>query len=71
MSGDDGRNSLFLEVDDETARRAIEPEVGDLEGADGEILEDGVVVHADDLRSLRAALNGWTRLVSVAQDERL
>jgi tRNA threonylcarbamoyladenosine modification (KEOPS) complex Pcc1 subunit len=67
----DRRNRLFIEIDDGVARRAVEPEVGDLEGADGELVEDGVVVRAEDPRTLRAALNGWTRLVSVASDERL
>jgi len=67
----DRRDRLFIEVDDGVARRAVEPEVGDLEGADGELVEDGVVVRAEDVRTLRAALNGWARLVSVASDGRL
>jgi hypothetical protein len=62
---------LFVEVKDETALRALGPEVGDLEGSDGQVTEDGIVVHTDGPRSLRAAVNGWTRLISVANDDRL
>lgn len=64
---------LFLEVRDETVRRAIEPETVS-EGSnserrsESEFVEDGVVVRSSDLRSLRAALNGWVRLVSVAEE---
>ncbi len=67
MSGD-GLNELFVEVSDADVRRAVAPEVGDLEGAGGELTGDGIVVRTDDLSSLRAALNGWTRLVSVASE---
>ncbi|MCX2818890.1 KEOPS complex subunit Pcc1 [Haladaptatus sp. F3-133] len=68
---EDDRCRLFLEIDDEVARRAIAPETGDLEGAHAELTQEGVVVTAQDPRTLRAALNGWTRLVSVASDDRL
>jgi tRNA threonylcarbamoyladenosine modification (KEOPS) complex Pcc1 subunit len=70
MSSDERRNRLFLEIDDDLARAAVAPEVGDLEGEESELTEDGVVIHAKDPRTLRAAVNGWTRLVSVASDER-
>jgi hypothetical protein len=64
------RNSLFIEVEDETALSALGPEAGELEGARAELSEEGVVVTAEDPRTLRAALNGWMRLVSVASDDR-
>jgi len=70
----DGGHRLFLEIEDETARRAVAPEAGEADEAEGEkasIGEDGVTVEVDDVRELRAALNGWTRLVSVASDRRL
>ena len=64
-------NSLFFEIEDDVTRAAVAPEVGDVEGADGELVENGVVVRARDPRTLRAAVNGWTRLVSVASDDRI
>lgn len=71
MSGN-ASHELFLEITDGTVRRAVEPETGT--GDDGRsesvLVEDGVVVRADDLRSVRAALNGWMRLVSVADETR-
>jgi tRNA threonylcarbamoyladenosine modification (KEOPS) complex Pcc1 subunit len=67
----DGHNRLFLEIEDEVARAAVAPEVGGVEGEDGELTEEGVLIRAEDPRTLRAAVNGWTRLVSVASDDRL
>jgi tRNA threonylcarbamoyladenosine modification (KEOPS) complex Pcc1 subunit len=67
----DGGHRLFLEIEDETARRAVAPEADEAEGEKASIGEDGVTVEVDDVRELRAALNGWTRLVSVASDRRL
>jgi len=76
MSSDaDGRGdvhgqSLFLELTDETVRHAVEPETEEEEErlSKTTLVEEGVVVRTDDLRELRAALNGWVRLVSVAED---
>jgi len=79
MSSDEQghRHKLFLEVEDETVRRAVEPETKPDEadatdGTDGRsessLNENGVVVRSSDLRSARAALNGWVRLVSVAEE---
>ncbi|MDZ7687491.1 MAG: KEOPS complex subunit Pcc1 [Halobacteriales archaeon] len=68
----DGRHELFIEIHDETVRRALEPETETETEADGRsesaLVEDGVVVRTDSLRELRAALNGWRRLVSVAEE---
>ena len=63
-------HSLFLEIRDETVRRAVKPETGaEDEGlSETKLVEKGVMVRTDDLRDLRAALNGWVRLVSVAED---
>lgn len=71
MSSDgDERHKLFLEFHDETVRRAIEPEAETEadDRSDTTLVEDGVVVRSSDLRSLRAAVNGWRRLVSVAEE---
>lgn len=71
MSSDGQGHRLFLEVRDETVRCAVEPET-EADETDGRsesaLVEDGVVVRSSDLRSLRAALNGWVRLVSVAEE---
>jgi len=72
MSSD--KHKLFLKVQDETVRRAVEPETKPdaTDGTDGRsessLNEEGVVVRSSDLRSVRAALNGWVRLVSVAEE---
>jgi len=66
----DRRHKLSFELRDETVRRAAEPETGpeDKGRSESELVEDGVVVRADDLRSLRAAVNGWGHLASVAKE---
>ena len=72
-----GRHELFFEIQNETVRRAVEPETetaaqekSESRINEGEDEEDrkGVVVRSSDLRSLRAAVNGWRRLVSVAEE---
>lgn len=67
----EAEHELFLEVQDETVRSAVGPET-EADEADGRsesaLAENGVVVRSTDLRSLRAALNGWVRLVSVAEE---
>ena len=67
MSSD--RNELLFELRDETVRRAVEPEAQtSVDGRSESVLvDDGIVVRTDDLRELRAAVNGWRRLVSVAE----
>ena len=77
----EAEHELFLEVQDETVRCSVGPETKPDEpdatdGTDGRsesrLNEEGVVVRSSDLRSVRAALNGWVRLVSVAEEtERL
>lgn len=63
-------HKLFFELQDETVRRSVEPETGSgaEDRSESTLVEDGVVVRADDLRELRAAVNGWTRLVSVTEE---
>ncbi|MFP4175138.1 MAG: KEOPS complex subunit Pcc1 [Halobacteriales archaeon] len=68
MSSDDDGHRFFLEIDDGTAKRAVAPEAGEIGDEDARIDDEGVTVHTDDLRELRAVVNGWTRLVSVASD---
>jgi tRNA threonylcarbamoyladenosine modification (KEOPS) complex Pcc1 subunit len=66
----DRRHELFLELHDETVRRALEPETETVvdDKSESRLVEDGIVVRTSDLRSLRAAVNGWRRLVSVAEE---
>lgn len=63
-------HKLFFELQDETVRRSVEPETGSgaEDRSESTLVEDGVVVRADDLRELRAAVNGWRRLVSVTEE---
>jgi tRNA threonylcarbamoyladenosine modification (KEOPS) complex Pcc1 subunit len=65
------RHRLSIEVQDETVRRAVGPETepdATEDRSESRLDEDGVVVLSSDLRSVRAALNGWVRLVSVAEE---
>jgi tRNA threonylcarbamoyladenosine modification (KEOPS) complex Pcc1 subunit len=71
MSSDGEGHRLFLGIDDETTRKAVAPEAGEIDDENARIYDEGVTVRTDDLRELRAAVNGWTRLVSVASDGRL
>ena len=66
----DRRHELFLELHDETVRRALKPETETVvdDRSESRLVEDGIVVRTSDLRSLRAAVNGWRRLVSVAEE---
>lgn len=76
MSSDEQghRHTLFLGVQDGTVRRAVGPETepDEPEATDGRsessLKKNGVEVRSSDLRSVRAALNGWVRLVSVAEE---
>jgi tRNA threonylcarbamoyladenosine modification (KEOPS) complex Pcc1 subunit len=68
------RHRLSIEVQDETVRRAVGPETepDEADATDGRsessLKDKGVEVRSSDLRSVRAALNGWVRLVSVAEE---
>jgi tRNA threonylcarbamoyladenosine modification (KEOPS) complex Pcc1 subunit len=63
-------NELLFELRDETVRRSVKPEAETrVDGRSETVLvDDGIVVRTDDLRELRAAVNGWRRLVSVAEE---
>lgn len=71
MSSDEHEHKLFLELQDETVRRAVGPETEPdttEDRSESSLNEKGVEVRSSDLRSARAALNGWVRLVSVGEE---
>lgn len=70
MSGDFHRLSIEAGLDEDSLL-AVEPEVQDTEGGNlshTEVENGTIVAETDDLVSIRASLNGWVRLVKVAEE---